>query len=317
MKNFFEWLKRNISTLFSILGILATIYFSLFYVPDYLKEAKLEKVRNVNINLIETVQESLYNDQDFQIADIESLIRGKELKYNVTYPYSVDELLVQVQEGFYGNKFIPLEKRKFLSERITALRAQAKSTVTLPTESQKSEFWRNAPPFALAAVGIIISLFGLYSVYFKAKKEKEIEIEQGVNLKTEQIEESVKSGFEYERLVGEALKELNLKCRQESVTASRGYDFLVEGEKSKFIIEAKYSIRSNLHPSFVSPFLISASLFSGDAILVSNVPLSKSSLALVEKLNTVNKNKIYIVIADSKDEIKSKLKELIDSHESS
>ncbi|WP_206602044.1 hypothetical protein, partial [Pseudomonas aeruginosa] len=61
---------------------------------------------------MDDVQELLFDEKVIAIEDIDSFIRGKELKRGISYPYTSDELLLQVQERFMGNKFIPMEKRQ-------------------------------------------------------------------------------------------------------------------------------------------------------------------------------------------------------------
>lgn len=310
MKNFFDWIKRNISTLFSIIGIVVTIYFAVFYVPDYLREAKLEKVRNINTSLIETVQELIYNDQELQIADLEVLIKGKEIKYGVTYPYSADELLVQVQEGFYENKFIPLDKRKNLSDKITSLRSQIKPPEDTDNKSRKNDLGTELISWGIAILGVIASLIGFYVMYLKSREEKEIELEQEVELKADQIERSIKTGFQYEKYVGEALAELNLKYESQSGHSDQGYDFLVELKNSKVLIEVKYA-RHMISMPAISQALIAASMISGNLILISNVPLTKRNGEFISKFTAENNIKFYSIVSDSKEEIKNQLKQII------
>ncbi|HGH8139668.1 TPA: restriction endonuclease, partial [Vibrio cholerae] len=54
---FWGWLKSNLSHLFSLLGIILTIYFSIWYVPQYSEELKFKRIESVHNELVSTIQE--------------------------------------------------------------------------------------------------------------------------------------------------------------------------------------------------------------------------------------------------------------------
>jgi hypothetical protein len=66
----FELIFKNVANIFTIIGVLLTIYFSVFYVPGYIREYQNEKIKNINKNLIETLQEIIYNNENLTIHDI-------------------------------------------------------------------------------------------------------------------------------------------------------------------------------------------------------------------------------------------------------
>ena len=122
LTNLAHWVLKNSWNLFGILGVLGTFYFSLFYVPDYVDQISSGKTNVIHERLVGDVQELFFYDQSVSANEIEALIKGKELSSKTEYPYSPDELLVQVQERFMGNKFIPIIKRKKLFETINEIR---------------------------------------------------------------------------------------------------------------------------------------------------------------------------------------------------
>ncbi|MGZ5438078.1 MAG: hypothetical protein ACXWID_13855 [Pyrinomonadaceae bacterium] len=308
----FDWLGRNISTLFSLVGILVTVYFAAFYVPSYLKEAQQEKIRTMNASLIGSIQDSLYNEQDIQRSDVEALIHGKELKYNLQYPFSVDELLVQVEESFYDNKFIPYEKRKVIVNKIKLLRGQTSSTPNpTPPDASVIRKLSGLPLTAvLAVLSTLVSALGLYSLYSRAKIEKEIEVEQAVNAEADQIAEAVKTGFDYEHLVEAAIRDL--KMEYESVGgADAGYDFLIKTPKGNLYIEAKYSSRLRLPSAALQFFGARAARFQGHAVLVTNAPPPPFAIDTIDKLNELNRFKTYVVIGQTREMITEGLGKII------
>src|SRR5690606_29908590 len=138
MKEIWNWVVKNFSNLFTIIGIALTIYFSIFYVPDYIRDNENEKIKNINQDLIESIQEIIYNKHKINQNQIKALIRGKEIKHRVKYPYSPDELLIQTQEIFMANKFIPLNERITVVSRIDSLRATLKP-IKIETNKGKSD----------------------------------------------------------------------------------------------------------------------------------------------------------------------------------
>src|SRR5690606_3443123 len=143
MKEIWNWLVKNFSNLFTIIGIVLTVYFSLFYVPDYIRDNENERVKNINADLIESVQEVVYNNYELDQKQIEALIKGKEIKFKIEYPYSPKELLIQTQETFMANKFIPLNERVKVVKKIDSIRNSLKIDVPI-TETNKEKIFFSA-----------------------------------------------------------------------------------------------------------------------------------------------------------------------------
>ena len=91
------------------------------YIPGYISEARNEKINNVNSSLIENLQELIQGNQNVDIDGIEKESKGKEIKYDIKYHYTVKDLLIQTREDFLSNKFIPLKERVKLVEKIDSL----------------------------------------------------------------------------------------------------------------------------------------------------------------------------------------------------
>ncbi len=311
MKEFFSAVKNNLSNLFAIFGILLMVYFSVFYVPQYVEELKLKKIEAANNALMSVIQELVYNNHPIDEEDLMTLVRGKELKENIVYPYSLDELLIQTQERFLDNNFIPLEQRKALVEKIDTIRHQ----LTKPLEEKKEEKTKFPNIFVLiiAFTGVAASILGLLSFWAKAKFLKELELESKLEETKEELKYQVREGVKIESLVSEALKGIVNESEFKYGTQDTGVDFIVELKEGKRVgIEVKYT-ETGLIPVRTISELISVSHFLEIPILlISNAPLTKNASKKVEDYNKAfHKTKIDILTIKELGDIKNNLRTYI------
>ncbi len=234
MNLFFKWIFKNAWNLFGALGVAGTFYFSLMYVPDYVKDITMGKVNVIHESLMDDVQELIFYEKSISINDVDMFIRGKELKQGISYPYTSEELLIQVQERFMGNKFIPLEKRESLLTSINKLR----TSYTPPSKPVEKEFdWIPVFSWLFSAFGAIIAAIGASSIVGKLKSDKETEADiiSGDIIINHHSGSMSSSAFEYEKMVGDILSGLGITTK----TESSEYDFLVEKNGQEFVIEVK------------------------------------------------------------------------------
>ena len=76
MRSVFDWIIRNGWNLFGVAGVIGTFYFSLMYVPDYVRDITSSKVNVVHESLMDDIQEILFDDKEVTIADIPGLVEG-------------------------------------------------------------------------------------------------------------------------------------------------------------------------------------------------------------------------------------------------
>ncbi|MCP4159383.1 MAG: hypothetical protein GY760_04880 [Deltaproteobacteria bacterium] len=317
MKILYEWAKNNISNLFTFLGIFLTIYFSIFYIPGYVKETQNEKLRGINESLIETVQELIFNNEKLDVKNISMMIKGKELRFKISYPYSIDELLTLTQERFLENKFIPLKERKKLFDKIETIKTVSSNNInTDPKDSKSFDYSVITSWVSVLAgiVGVLVSILALLSTLFKLKNEKEMGIEEDVKNREEEIQSNVVKVFAYEKMIEEVLKELGFNYQTSATSRDYGYDFLVTTDKKKtFVLEAKYYHRNKIIPlNMIYKILgvISKTDYAG--ILVTNCKLSKKSDEIVKQHNKKESNKpFYIVHAETREELSENLRKFI------
>ncbi|MCW1937179.1 hypothetical protein OMD46_14190 [Pseudomonas sp. MDMC_285] len=73
----FAWAKSNLWNIFSLIGVVATFYFSLVYVPDYVRQIAAGRSDVVHEGLVSDIQEMMFNKEELSINDINSFIRGR------------------------------------------------------------------------------------------------------------------------------------------------------------------------------------------------------------------------------------------------
>jgi len=299
-----KWIFKNAWNLFGAIGVAGTFYFSLMYVPDYVKDITTGKVNVIHESLMDDLQELIFYEKPISIADVKTFIRGKELKQGISYPYTSEELLVQVQERFMGNKFIPLEKRESLLTSINKLRSNYKS----PSEPEEKAFdWTTFISWLLSGLGAIIAAIGATSIAVKLKSDKETEadiISGDIVINHHGGGGSMSaSGFEYEKMVGDVLSDLGVLLK----TDTRDYDFLAGNKDKEFIVEVK-KFRKTLGLGTARDFLYRVlESGKGGVLVVSSGVTTRTKELIVEHNKITDSQKVYLVTGDSKEMIKNQL----------
>lgn len=306
MKSVFNWIIRNAWNLFGVIGVAGTFYFSLAHVPDYVKDITTGKVSVVHEDLMDDIQELLFYEKPVTIEDIESFIRGKELKQGVSYPYNPDELLVQVQERFMGNKFIPLEKRESLVASIKTVRASYSPPAVL---AEKPFDWTSILSWIFSGLGVLIAAIGAASISRKLKSDRETEVDMVAgDVVINQYQSSMTaSAYEFEKMVGEVLEEIGALKPLPEGRYDHGYDFLAADNEKEYIVEVKRYSRL-LGLGTARDFMYKVNQSGKGGILVVSSGVTQRTQQLIDDHNKLSENqKVYLIVADSKNEVKSKL----------
>ncbi|ELD3423818.1 restriction endonuclease [Enterobacter hormaechei] len=310
MKSLIGWIIKNGWNLFSCVGVIATFYFSLIYVPGYVEEINSAKSTVTKESLVDNVQELLFYDKKLSINDVDSFIKGKTLEQNSSYPYTSDELLLQVQDRFMSNKFIPLEKRESLKETIKAIR----STYIKPTGPKENSFsYVTLMPALFSLLGTIAAAFGTLSLIKKIKIDKETEVDIVSSDISYQNNNSANTSlaFEFEKTVGEVLSELGVLVDSQNVSRDVGYDFEVKAKGRNYIVEVKY-FRKLLGLGTARDFIYQVnSSGKGGILIVSSGVTERTRQFINEHNNLSDSQKVYLVIADAKQKLREKLQEIL------
>lgn len=282
---FSEWVKNNLSHLFSLVGIVLTVYFSVWYVPQYSVELKLRQIENTHNELVSTIQELVYNGHEINEHNIDTLVSGKEVKYNVKYPYTKEELLVQVQEAFLSNRFIPLDVRKSLVDKVDLIRD------SLTKSTQPTVAVEKATKSILALVsgilGVMVSILGVVSLIFTTKRQYKNEIDQRVSFAKDRYQESIKREIAFENKVFKVL--VSLFGRKNTVRETErdiGVDFVVQKDgKGRVGIVVKDNQHNSVSLNQVRHMISISSALGFPLVLVTNSPLSTAALEQLERFN--------------------------------
>ncbi|MCV4273450.1 restriction endonuclease [Pseudomonas capsici] len=309
MKALLGWALKNAWNLFGVLGVLGTYYFSLMYVPDYVNEARIGKINIIHEGLMNDVQEIAFHEKLLSINQIETLIHGKELSQGVSYPYTTDEFLVQVQERFMSNKFIPLDKRERIFESIDEVRSTYDPVVV---GEKKGYDWSIIGSLIISGLGMVVASIGAASLAKKLRVDKETE----VDIISEDIVVNERGGsialaaFEFERMVGDILDEIKVLNKNHG-ELNAGYDFLAESKDGQFIVEVK-KYRKMLGLSSVREFLNKVAVSGRAGILVVSSGATQRALELISDHNKMaGKQKAFLVVGESRESIKKQLVALL------
>lgn len=304
MKDFLLALKDNLSNIFSIVGIGLTVYFAVFYVPNYVEELEIKKIEGTHESLVESIQELVYNSHVIDSEDIETLIRGKELAGNMKYPFTPEELLIQVQERFLENKFIPLDQRKTLIEKIDEIRGDLQSPPVEKPVEKNNYFYGDVLSWVSAALGIIAAILGFSSIWSRSVKLEEIKIESTIEDRQEDLKKKLHTSMLMERNIYEMLKKALGPNHVEYCPPSTPVDFIIKTKNGRdTAVEVKYT-EMEIIPLRIINHLISAALeLEMPVVLISNANVTASAHKKLADFNSKNKELFirYINIDESKD----------------
>lgn len=306
MKSVFDWTIKNAWNLFGVIGVAGTFYFSLVHVPDYVKEITTGKVNVIHESLMDDVQELLFYEKTVTIEDINSYIKGKELKEGVSYPYNPDELLVQIQERFIGNKFIPLEKRESLVRSIKSVR----TSYSPPKAKVENQYdWVSLLPWLFSALGVLMASIGAASITRKLKNDKETEVDivAGDVFIKQYHKNMTATAYEFEKMVGDVLYEIGALNSSQEVTSDQGYDFIASGDNGEFIVEVK-KYEKLLGLGTAREFIYKVHKSGKGGILIVSSGVTQRTKQLISEHNKLSENqKVHLIIAESKGSVKEEL----------
>lgn len=306
MRLLVDFVMKNAWNLIGVVGVLGTFYFSLFHIPVYVQGAISSKGNVAHESLMDDVQELLFYDKALSIEDVRSFIQAKELKQGITYTFTPDELLAQVQERFMGNKFIPLDKREALLKRIKSIRANYKAP---PDEKGMIFDWALLGASLASGLGILVSLFGATSITRKIKIDKETEADFAAD-------EIVINNFSgvgnaafnlYEKMVGGVLEELGALKAAQPHTRDFGGDFVAAKYGQEYIVEVKY-YRKMLGMGTARDFLYTVLKSGKNGILIVSSGATRRTLELFLDHNKLSAtSKVFLVTGTSASDIKAQL----------
>ncbi|WP_163326097.1 hypothetical protein [Draconibacterium mangrovi] len=314
MRTFFNGLIKNLSNIFGILGILLTIYFGTFYVPSWIKENQNEKLNSSQQQTIQTIKELIYKDSTVTIQEIKTVVVGKELDEKISIPYTFYEILTLCQLSFIEDRFLPLERRMELTNKLEILKNQLIPEQAW-TELEKSRE-RRARNKIIIILSIIISLIasgiGILSFYRKLKLEKDKQEEINNEIEESTVDISYKDfARQTEKEFIEALQ--SIKGIKFKIPArDEGYDLFFNKENKDYFIEFKLLTKSKVGLGSFKRFIYRLKDRPGEAWFIYNTDLTP--LVMTEAKNFNNKNKdieLRLIKVNNKTELVEKVEKLL------
>lgn len=315
MKRFWNWLIQNLSHIFSVIGIALSLYFGVYYVPDWLAENQKEKVVNAQKNLEQTIKELVFDDTTCSYNEIQILIKAKEIEINESYPFNPIEVLTKVQESFMQDRFLPLVKRRELMAKIETIKKE------IPISNNKLKTKETNKFSLLSLLSIILTVFivltGIVSYYFRyiREKEKDEEIANQVN-QVDIISIEVDSSQSYEEKIKRVITEIpGVKIKQEVQKTDFRFDIVFEYQGQTYFVECKYLIHSKVGLNSLERFVNQIKGLEGNFIFVYNTDLTNMVKNRLNELRKIlflsNRRNLFLINASTEDDFKSQLKTLL------
>ncbi|MDW8848602.1 hypothetical protein SD960_00755 [Flavobacterium sp. MMLR14_040] len=314
MKAFLNWIVQNLSHIFSVIGILLSLYFGVWYVPDWLAENQREKIINAQKNLEQSIKELVFADTICSYNEINILIKAKELEISESYPLEPNEVLIKVQESFMQDRFLPLLKRKQLMAEIENIKKQIPSTNIKPKKKESNKaFILGFVSIVLTVLSVVIGIVSYYLRYIK-EKEKDEEIANQIN-QSENLLNHVDSALSYENKMISVIKNFPGVKLIENQKIDYGFDVTFEYKNKTFYVECKYLIRSKVGLSSFERFVNQSEGLEGDFLFVYNTDLTnmvKNRIAELRKVLFLNtRRKIFLIKASTENEFEVELNKLL------
>jgi hypothetical protein len=308
-----RWVVKYSGNIFSVIGIGLTIFFGAFYVPDALREAELEKVKNAQINIVQSFKELAYADSTFNSDDVHEIYDAEQIRIGTAVPLSETQLLTATQGAFMADKFLPLKERKRLLQKIESVKRavdhQAKSNTSPIVYKAKADFWAWLSPF----IALIVSIVGAAGVYYRTKHEKANQEE--INNEVEFVREGKQNGaYHYEEEIKEILNEIpGIGSIKQFGNSDYGFDLSFTYRMQLYFIEVKYLRTSKVGINSFKRFYDSIKGNEGNFWFIYNTdltPLVKTAMEEIKVLNTP-KRKIHFLHLPVPEMLRERLPELL------
>lgn len=314
-KGFLITLLNNFSIVFTIIGIASTIYLSCFFIPDYLVEKEESKIVGVSEELISDLSKLLISGNEIELSAINSIIKGKEIKAGIEYPYTIKELLIQTQESTYSNELIPGEVKNMLNSKLEDLLSALSKMTSFEEPEEKKETSFNKiiknnklKIYLIASFGILLSIIGIYSIYYQYHLNKRVYLKSLFEENKAALEQQIRVNLNFELVVANALKSLKMKYNV-YIDKQNMADLNLKTEfgKTIYIKSRHWQIGERIDPDFMSNFIQLVVSNKANGLFITNMD-SKPAFSSIDKHNKSNPNhKIYLIVGDTMEELKAML----------
>jgi hypothetical protein len=310
-----EWFKKNIWNLINVIGTITTFIFGVYgllFVPDYVKSSYKERQSVANIEIVNDLKEIICSDIKFDSLLIPILKTGKELKYDIIFPKTNIEIIIEVQEDFMSDKFLPLDERMKLFIKADSLKLKTQSNKTQISKAESKSSFFIILTDTLSILLLIISGLLMFGLFSRRKQEINKELEK----KFEEIQETrpdfLSEYRNFENLVGKALSELKLEFEDFTKNPQQSaFDFVIKLGKKKIGLEVKSRLKTDVLLKMRNQFDNSGLDL---LIIVTNRVVDFSTFSILsdlQKKSGLVGRKIYFISASNIDNLKNELTALL------
>jgi len=314
-KGFFITLLNNFSILFTIVGIVAVIYLSCFFIPEYLVNEEEGKINALTEELISDISKTLLSDNETELSALKALIEGKEIKSGIEYPFSIRELLVQTQESIYTNELIPGNIKNQLNSKVKLMLTELSKTTSFKDNSSTKQALierilnnNKTKIYAIASLGVLLSLIGLYSIYYQYHLNKKVYLNALFNENKVALEQEIRVNLNFELVVANALKSLRMKYNAFIDKQNKAdLNLKTESGKTIYIKSRHWQIGEQIDQEFIEKFIQLILSNKANGIFITNIENKQALTRFDEHNKNKSNHKIYMIVGDTMEELKAML----------
>jgi hypothetical protein len=278
-------------------------------------EKEENKIKGVSEELISDLSKLLISENVIDLSAINSMIKGKEIKAGIEYPYTIKELLIQTQESIYANELIPGEVKNLLNLKLEALLTSLSTKTSYDDPDEKKETTFNkiiknnkAKIYLIGSLGLLLSLIGIYSIYYQYHLNKRVYLKALFEENKVALEQHIRVNLNFELVAANALKSLKMKYNA-FIDKQNTADLNLQTETGKtiYIKTRHWQIGDQIDQDFFEKFVQLVVTNKANGIFITNIE-SKQALTLFDKHNKNKPNyKIYMIVGDTMEELKAML----------
>lgn len=318
MKNdIWKWILKNFGNIFSVFGVVATLYFGIFYIPDYIEESQNARLNNASKEVVQSIKELVYSDSTATAKEITSLIKSKEIGASVEFQNSNRWFLLKAEESFMEDKFIPLPKRRELLAEIELLAKE----LPPPTKEESKDVQKAKTNWIVTLLSILATLITLIIGYlslranYLTRKSKDEEIENELKEARAEIG-ATRYSVDYmsiEEDIISILKSLQYEFNPISFNKTdKEFDIEFWVNKKRYFIEVKVLRTSRVGLKSIESFLLQLRSKRGIGIFIYNTELTSMSGSRLRDYNKIEKvSEAYAIKFTNKNEVKKQIESIV------
>lgn len=305
-----DMIKKYFNEIVGILSFITTTFFGIYGIT-YSIDAEYERGKQSNKELIIDVQEQVFNNKTIDCQDISTLIRGKELKNNITYRYSIKDLLIQCQEIFFDTKYLQIDKRKALFEKIDSLRIANNDCINLKISKSRTSFFANMNAIKIISIlALLISILIAINLFSRIRERIRKDYQNKFTNYEEQLPKLTSDGLKYELSISNIFNKLGIEVLSREKGKDFGVDFKIKTIDKEFLVEAKF-VKQNVTLSTLKVIFEIVEKSGMDLILISNRIMNFETFSALSEFNEKSrKGKIYYISAYTDEQLEKEIRKI-------